>query len=305
MEWTKKGLIFKVDNNSDWMCTHSSLPTIDKIDDAIRIYFNTRCKNGISRITYLDVDSNNPKNIIYVHNKPVLELGRLGTFDDNGMMACSIVNNGGKKYMYYIGWNLCGTVSYSTSIGLAIYNETEKRFIKYSEAPIFSRSIDEPFFVTSLSVIVENSIWKMWYTSCTGWANKSDPYYNIKYAESKDGINWKKISTAIDCIGTKEVIGCPRVFKDNGIYKMLYSYREVNDFRGNKEKSYRIGYAESMGGLLWSRIDDNAGINVSEDGWDSEMIEYAFYVKHNNKEYLFYNGNGFGKSGLGYAELKQ
>lgn len=305
MEWVKKGRIFKVDNNSDLMCTHSSLPTIDKLDDVIRIYFNTRDKKGIARITYMDVDSNNPKNILYVHDKPILELGRLGTFDDNGMMPSAIVNNGGKKYLYYVGWNLCGTVSYHTSIGLAIYDETKKMFIKHSEAPVFSRSIDEPFFVTSLSVMVEDSVWKMWYTSCTGWENRTDPYYNIKYAESKDGINWKKICTAIDYKNEKEVIGCPRVFKDSGMYKMMYSYRSVCDFRGDKEKSYRIGYAESKGGLLWSRIDDNAGIDVSGDGWDSEMIEYASYVKHNNREYLFYNGNGFGKSGLGYAELKR
>lgn len=297
------GMIFNVDNNNEWMCAHCSVPTIDLLGDVIRIYFSSRNKDGISRITYIDVDANNPTNIMYVHDKPILELGKLGAFDDNGMMPCSIVNNNGIKYMYYIGWNLGGTVSYNNSIGLAIYNEQEKKFVKYSEGPILSKSLHEPFFVASCYVIVESYVWKMWYTSCTGWETKADPYYNIKYAESADGINWNKISTSIDYKNEKEVICRPCVFKDGEIYKMFYSYRNVNGFRSIKNNSYRIGYAESKDGVLWIRMDEKSGINISDNGWDSEMIEYADYIKCNNKGYLFYNGNGFGKSGVGYAEL--
>ncbi len=38
-------------------------------------------------------------------------------------------------------------------------------------------------------------------------------------------------------------------------------------------------------------------------GMDSEMIEYCFLFKYNLIKYLFYNGNSFGKSGIGYAVL--
>ena len=65
-----------------------------------------------------------------------------------------------------------------------------------------------------------------------------------------------------------------------------------------------IGYARSSDLKTWEREDEQAGIDVSEDGWDSNMIAYPYVVKTRNGVYLFYNGNGFGASGFGYAILE-
>ena len=76
-------------------------------------------------------------------------------------------------------------------------------------------------------------------------------------------------------------------------------------YRGQKEiKTYRIGYAESKGGLVWERKDELAGIDVSASGWDSECICYPYVFDYNNERYMFYNGNGYGKSGFGLAILE-
>ena len=65
---------------------------------------------------------------------------------------------------------------------------------------------------------------------------------------------------------------------------------------------YRIGYATSDDGIAWTRRDDEAGIDVSEDGWDSLMVAYPHVVEHESRRYMLYNGNGFGASGFGWAE---
>ena len=93
-------------------------------------------------------------------------------------------------------------------------------------------------------------------------------------------------------------ISRPCVIKEDGIYKMWYSYRGGSD-------TYRIGYAESADGIHWGRKDEEAGIDVSESGWDSEMIEYPFVLEHKGKKYMLYNGNSYGKTGFGYAILKE
>ena len=49
------------------------------------------------------------------------------------------------------------------------------------------------------------------------------------------------------------------------------------------------------------RLDEDVGIDVALSGWDSEMIEYAFLHKCAMGEFMLYNGNGFGKTGLGIA----
>lgn len=64
---------------------------------------------------------------------------------------------------------------------------------------------------------------------------------------------------------------------------------------------YRIGYAESDDGKRWTRIDEAVGFDVSPEGFDSEMICYPHVVQHENRLYMFYNGNGFGREGIGLA----
>jgi hypothetical protein len=50
-------------------------------------------------------------------------------------------------------------------------------------------------------------------------------------------------------------------------------------------------------------MDAEVGIGVSADGWDSEMIEYPFVFDHAGSRYMLYNGNGYGKTGIGLAVL--
>ena len=75
---------------------------------------------------------------------------------------------------------------------------------------------------------------------------------------------------------------------------MWYSYKY-------KGRPYTIGYAESTDGLAWHRKDDEAGIGVSGFGWDSEMVEYAYIHSAGGKQYMFYNGNDYGRFGIGLA----
>ncbi len=310
MKWVKQGLIFCPDKNFDWMFSHASLPVVDRVnEEVLRIYFGTRDDKGRSHTAYLEVEADNPGNIICLHDRPVLERGRPGTFDDSGIMPSWIVDKSGRKYLYYIGWNPQVTVSYRLSIGLAISDDSGRRFRKYSEGPVCDRDVDEPYFNTAPCVLFDAGVWKMWYVSCTGWEvvnDRAEPRYHIKYAESADGVRWRR--TGQVCIGYShpaEAIGRPCVFIENSTWRMLYSYRDISSYRSDPEKSYRLGYAESADGIHWVRKDAEAGISRAGSGWDSEMMEYCFLYEHRGRKYLFYNGNGFGASGFGYAVLDQ
>ena len=309
MNWEKKGLIFCPDNNFEWMKGQAKIPFAQKYDDqTVRIYFCSSDQFGQSHPTFIDADINAPENILFINPKPLLELGSLGTFDESGILPSWIIDHDEKKFMYYIGYNLQATVAYRLSIGLAISEDGGNTFYKYSQGPICERGKDEPFFNTAPCVMIDEDGWKMWYVSCTGWDiinGHPEPYYNIKYAVSEDGINWIKTNKV--CIGYDEftqAIGRPCVLKENGIYKMYYSHRNAHNYRIDRNRSYRIGYAESENGIDWVRMDDKVGIEKSETGWDSEMIEYCHLYQNKGKKFLLYNGNGFGKSGFGYAVLK-
>ncbi|NLK94078.1 MAG: hypothetical protein GX275_02640 [Clostridiales bacterium] len=305
MEWKKEGVVFSADNDFEWMVSHASLPfAYKKSEDYYRIFISTRNSYGQSFPAYVDYDFKNKK-IIKVSQKPLLNLGKPGTFDDNGIMFSSMVEDKDKIYMYYIGWNMEVKVSYKLSIGLAISKDGGETFEKYSEGPIMDRSVDEPYFNTAPCVIKENDLWRMWYVSCTGWIKsegKMEPIYYVRSAESKDGINWvRKKEPAINYNSDHEAIGRPWVIKYKGIYRMWYSSRNTVDYRNNKNNTYKIGYAESEDGNKWIRKDNQVGLGISNDGWDSLMTCYCSVFEEENKLFMLYNGNGFGKSGTGMA----
>ena len=305
MKWKKLGKLFEVNNQSDWMYSYSSVPFAENIKhDKFKIYFSTRNKNNESSIGYIVVDLNDLTQILEISQEPLLTKGNLGTFDDSGTMASCLINIENKKYLYYIGWNLGITVPFRNSIGLAISTDNGKTFQKKFQGPILDRTKEEPYFTASSCVLKENNIYKMWYLSCTGWEDKDNHLthkYHIKYAESKDGINWDR--TGIIAINYKDeyeyAISVPRVIKEDNKYKMWFSSR------GTKEvHTYRIRYAESVNGINWNRKDDEVGIDVSKNGWDSEMICYPFVFDHKGKRYMLYNGNDYGKTGFGLAVLE-
>jgi hypothetical protein len=193
------------------------------------------------------------------------------------------------------------TVPFYFYVGLAISDDGGETYRKVSAAPILERNEVDPYLTASPFVLIEGSIWRMWYVSSTGWElrnGRPQHYYHIKYAESCDGIEWER--TGRVCINYKSkqeyAIARPCVVKDNGVYKMWYSHRG---------DSYRVGYAESRDGLNWERKDEESGLEVSDEGWDSEMLAYPFVVDYRGCRYMLYNGNGYGKTGIGLAVLKR
>lgn len=299
MKWKKLGHIFKPNEEHEWMRSHAAVPIPYYLgNDIFRIYFSSRNQNNSANIAYIEININNPTKILRLSDQPIFPLGEIGCFDDSGIILSCITKYNDLDYWYYIGWNLGITVPFRNATGLAIFSD--QKLVKRYAGPVFDRSKDEPHFATNPFVIPGNKNWKMWYLSCDRW-EQAEPiakhFYNIKYAESVNGIDWEPRGIiAIDYKDdTEHAISRPCVIIENGKYYMWYSYR------GDK---YRIGYAESEDGKHWNRKDHLAGITVSENGWDSESIEYPFVFDHKGQRYMLYNGNDFGRTGFGLAILE-
>ena len=306
--WQKMGLIYAPNRQYHWNQSHAQVPVVEMCDDYWRIYYSTRDINNHSRISYVDVEAGNPKNILFESNDYILDIGELGAFDDAGVMPTCIITRGGERYLYYIGWTIRQSVPYQNALGLAI-SKNGAPFQRVSKAPILGISYHDPFFVGTAFIFIEQGLWRMWYLSCVKWTlinDKLEPFYHIKYAESGDGIKWNSTGlVAIDFKDEHEAgIASATVLKTNNIYQMWYSYRGADNYRNSKKTGYQIGYAVSSDGLTWQRQDEKAGITRPESGWDSLMQAYPYVIQHNKKKYLFYNGNQFGREGFGYAIWK-
>jgi hypothetical protein len=298
MRWNKQGLIFKPLERQPWSVTHAALPVAERLGaDRYRVYYSTRDDQNRARIAYFEFEITNPHEILRTSDSPVLDLGALGTFDDGGVTSSCVVDYQGTKYQYYTGWTRGVSVPFYFYVGLAASTNGGESFARVSEAPILERNEFDPYLTASPSVLIENGIWRMWYISGSGWevvSGKPRHRYHIRYAESRDGIRWHREGTVcIDYSSPLEyAFARPYVIREGKRYKMWFSYRG---------EAYRLGYAESSDGIEWERRDDAVGIDVSPQGWDSEMIAYACVFQHGNRRHMLYNGNGYGKTGIGYA----
>jgi len=303
MKWIKQGRIFNPASCPGWG-SHAQVPTVLARDDVLRIYCATRPHANTSHPGYIDVDAADPRKIISIRQPPLLELGGRGSFDEFGIMPGHVVDTGDEVWLFYTGWSRGTTVTYLLSIGLAVSRDGGTTFRKAFEGPILDRTKYEPFMTMSPFILRENEWWHMWYASGVGFhptEGKYEPRYVIKYAFSVNGVDWHQPN--VTCIEPKTELESntrPTVIKMAGVYHMWFAYRGAEDYRGGKN-SYRIGYATSQNLLKWERDDAAAGISASAEGWDSQIITYPYVVRVRDRDLMFYNGNGFGATGFGYA----
>jgi hypothetical protein len=147
-------------------------------------------------------------------------------------------------------------------------------------------------------------VWRIWYPAGDAWValdGKDVPVVRIVVAESEDGIHWPDEGlVAIDFKDADEHgIGRPWVVRGEDGLQMFYSIRVRS-----RPYDSRLGYAESTDGRTWIRKDEEIGIDVSAEGWDSAMVRYGVPCQLGDRTVLFYNGDNFGESGFGWAVLR-
>lgn len=313
--WEKLGRVFDPTEvkGFDWMKEFAQAPCTLLFDDRVRVYFSCRGKPDslgryVSRCAYVDLNRANLFEVVKVSPKPVLGLGELGTFDEFGTYPVSVVKDGADVVAFYGGWTRCETVPFDVAIGCAVSHDNGDTFGKLGKGPMLSYSYDEPFVLSGPKVRRFGDRWYLWYIAGRKWAafdGRPEPIYKIRMAMSCDGRAWEKWHRDLipDRLGDDEAQASPDVLAWNGRYHMFYCYRQGSDYRRNRDRSYRIGYAVSHDLVNWTRDDSKAGIDVSEKGWDSEMVAYPHVFELDDQLFLLYLGNEVGRHGFGLARL--
>lgn len=298
--WRRLGHVFRADRHASWMATHASYPTPLTLDDGtVRVFFSPRDKHNRSSIASLDLELDCGRfELGHLTAEPLLSPGVRGAFDDSGVTVSSVVQAGGRLYVYYLGWSLSVTVPFRNFIGLATMERTDRSLQRFSAVPIVDRSAIDPFSLGYPWVLRTQAGWRMWYGSHVEWgAQGLEMLHVVKDSSSPDGLNWTPTGhVAIDVEGPPEfAISRPCVVRDPGLFRMWYS-------RCNP--GYALGYAESEDGSNWHRRDDLVELVGPVGAWEDETVEYATVFDHGGARYMLYNGNGYGRTGFGLALLE-
>ena len=313
-KWEKLGRVFKperVDGRS-WLAEFAQAPATLIFDDFVRVYFSCRpaaepSRQYVSYSAYVDLDRADLFKIRRVAENPILSLGGLGEFDEFGTYPVSVIRDGDDVRAYYAGWTRCESVPFNVAIGCAVSSDGGNTFSKMGRGPIIPYSLDEPFILSGPKIRRFNEQWVLWYIAGRKWKpvdGRPEPIYKIRMAFSDDGIQWKKVNKDLieSRVEEDEAQASPDVFESGGKFHMFFCYRYGSHYRG-KERGYRIGYASSTNLTDWVRDDARAGIDVSAEGWDSEMVSYPHVFALDGKIYMAYLGNQVGRHGFGLAVL--
>lgn len=306
MKWRKLGIIYKPDGSLSWAKSHAMIPTPVRIsDDIIRVFITFCDESGIGRPGFIDFFAHDLTKIINISQTPLLDIGDPGTFDENGVLACSVVRESKDRWkMYYAGFELGTKIRYRLLTGVAQSNDGGNTFKRICNVPALERSDSELFFRGGPYCLLEDGCYRLWYVAGSSWLEnhgKSMPIYEVRYLESSDGIFWPGSGQLQIAINKSDEHGFGRpcvIPKSEGGYRMFYSIRRKS------MGEYRLGYAESLDGVQWTRMDEKLNLDVGPGGFDENAIMYAAPIEVNGRLYVFYNGNNFGKDGVALAVLE-
>lgn len=301
MLWTKLGRVFAPDGSLAWMTSHAYLPTPHLLDPGtIRVYVAFLDPDRIGRVGFVDVAAADPLRVLDVSERPALDVGTVGAFDEHGVTPSAVVPDGHALRLYYFGWRRVRDVPYLLFAGLARSEDGGETFTRVLRAPVLPPVAGERV-CRSAPAVIRHRCWRGWYVAANAWTNLGGrlvPTYDIRGVSSEDGIRWGGGGRTAIALATDDEIGLGRPFVRvvDGGFRMWYSIR-------SRSRGYRIGFASSSDGISWTRHDEEAGIDVSTKGWDSEMVCFGAVLSTPHATYLFYNGNRYGQTGFGVAVL--
>jgi len=299
MEWEKLGQLFYIKDINDDLLTHASNPlAVHLADDVYRVFYSGRNRENRSSVSFVDVDICR-RVVVSASQETAFRYGEDDSFYSHGVSIGNCYRSGEKEYILFMGWQIRHGGHWRGDVGRLRLERNEKLYLDPG-TPFMESDEEDPISLSYPWVMFDDGIYKMWYGSTIDWkVENGEMIHVIKYATSKDGENWEKHGLSIPYeIGVAQAFSRPSVIRDETGYHMWFSYRS-----GSGAK-YRIGYASSTDGVKWERHKE-CGIDVSNEGWDSEMICYPFVFDHEEKRYMLYNGNAYGKDGFGLAVLKK
>ncbi len=299
--WRKQGLVFDTARQGvgGWM-RHSALtPTPWRMDgETIRVYAGFRDDEGVSRIGYVDVLADDPSVVRRVSSAPVLDVGRGGCFDDNGMILGDVVDGPGGLHLFYVGFQRVARAKFLAFTGLALSTDGGESFQRVQDTPILDRAPGRSTIGAVHSAMFDGAQWRLWYAVGDDWEfidGRPFPRYHIRCVTTRDLADIPRDDHV--CLlprGSEYRIGRPRVYRMDGRYAMVFT-------RGNVTGEYFPGLAFSDDGIGWERRDEALGIALSDSGWDSRTLCYPALIRRGDDVLMFYNGNDMGLDGFGVA----
>ena len=278
-----------------WLNNFSGSSSLRRISNSsvFEIYITGRDEYNRSVIGKAMWDASNPGKLINIDSNPIMSLGPLGTFFDSGTSYPCVIEVGNEVYMYFTGWMQGISIPFYNNIGLSFMQKDG--FFKPKASPVIKLDDEDCFGSGSMQVIRNKEEFLMLYTSFKNWTienNKPKHSYILKKTTSKDGIKWSN---------TREIVKLHKDFNFENICKPFLHEDDLFFCARNNDKDYSIFVVSNF--FSNTSKPEKMNFNIDSATWDSKGQAYPTVISFNEKKFIFYSGNNYGRGGMGVAEI--
>ena len=297
--WRKLGRVLEA-SGERLSRSHVMLPTPYVMADRVRVFYASCDDDLRGRIFFADFAPQPPFALMAVSPQAVLDVGPPGAFDCDGVNPSHAFLHEGRLALLYIGWRRGASEAPYTLFGALAVSDDEGHSFRRLKAPLLEPRAGERLFRTAPFVERDGNGWRMLYIGGDGFTpgegGRALPVYSLLEARSDSLLDWSvpaRVLMAPDVGGGELGFGRPLIYTPpGGARRLMVSLRT------------RSGYilVEAAAEADFSRRPPvTPVIPAPFEAWESQMTCFGAPCVVGDNELLFYNGNGFGRTGMGLA----
>lgn len=226
------------------------------------------------------------------------EWGPKDSYFSHGISIGSSFTFDGDTFISIMGWKVPSGEHWRGEIGL-LRLDGNAHVSQVTDTPWLGLNDEDPISKSYPAVLIESGGIYIWYGTTISWdAGNGEMLHVIKEARL-DNLwgNSEQLRTLPYLIGKAQAFARPAVTLVDQRKLMAYSYR-------GSSMGYRIGFVWLDDLNTASHLGGIPAFGPSTADWEDEMVEYPSFFSHNDRKFMLYNGNGFGRTGLGLAEIE-
>lgn len=278
--------------------TYVANPVVVLMDQNVcRLFFNSRDRYNRSEVYSVDFDI---RNFDLVKGSFKIQLNisdSTPSYCRDGISLGAHFELGSKSFIGFMGWKVPKGMHWVGEVGLLELDDGWN-ISGISNSPWIPISENDPISLSypAVSQVMGESY--IWYGTTKSWDYGNGEMLHVieKSKIHRDGTVSKTGELIEYQIGSAQAFSRPTYINFKGRSFMGYSVR------GNKDK-YRIGICEVFETQYSSRMGSVEYFTSGYEVWENQMVEYPYFLEHEDTLYMFYNGNSFGKSGVGACKV--
>jgi hypothetical protein len=297
--WRKLGLVLEA-SGTPLSRSHAMLPTPLVMSDRVRVFYASCDADMRGRVFFADFEPSPPFQVMGRSPGPVLDVGPAGAFDCDGANPSQAFEVDGRLALLYIGWRRGPPDEpYSLFGAVAVSDDRGESFAR-ADTPLLPPRPHERLFRTAPFMERTSGGYRLLYIGGDAFVAAADgrrlPTYSLMELKSPQPWSWGGTPTVLmspDVDAGEVGFGRPVVFANaDSERRLMLSVRTGDGYR-LVETTAEFGPNERPALMTV--------IPAPLAAWEREMTCFGAPCVANGRQLLFYNGDGYGRSGMGLA----